>query len=331
METIINQDTILLLMGKLRKLWGRFDEWTKEHPVKFVSSVFAIGFGLAGATICTVEYVKAMPDGVPVKAEADGVVTQEEESTIKDYFLNGKGNEYNSAISGIVNDYNQFLVKGLGWGRNPINDDLHIYISSHEETIDKCDIDSWYGGCYRNENSTMYLQESSPIELFEGIQHEAGHSLRSMPHDNNYLKELPSQANEFYAFFRLYSLNREIGRYYAANNTPTAREHIKSGCKVEEKAIPYLLGAIGFLVQANKAEGDLELAMKNVLNSPESMLEKDTREAVSDYGGNMCDAYFEEYEMLLNKEGFFNSIAENATKEEAEYFISLLSARAQPK
>lgn len=334
---------------------GRIKDWLIKHEKGVCTGIMISGItafigtmSLAGYKLYQ-EYLKTVPEGDYVKAEADGIITPEEEKTISEYLKNGeprvytsradildeiaKGpvtEKYDNTIRELVNEYNEFLASEIKWNRNPIGDNLHIYISSHDETVNKCNIDKWYGGCYRSWNSTIYLPILSPIELFEGIEHEIGHSLRSMPYNNNYLMELPSQANEFYAFFRLYNLNKEIGKYYAANNKPTAMEYVKKECNIEEKALPYMLGAIGFLVQANKAEGNLELAMRNVILAPESQLEKDTKDAISEYE-NICKAYIGEYEQLLQQPGLLSGFEQHMNEDEAKEFLKLLSAWNHPK
>ena len=285
------------------------------------------------------EYLKTVPEGAAVKAKADGVITPEEESSITGYLTYGKPQvfnsleetinagpitkEYDNTISGLVNDYNAFLVNQLKWKNNLISDRLHIVISNNKDIEKSCNINPWYGGCYKGTNSTIYLKECSPVGMLEGIEHEIGHSLRNMPRDNNYLKELPSQANEFYAYFRLNSLNRTIGTYYVEHNNPPAMKFVSKECKPDSRAVPYMLGAIGFLVQANKAKGDLELALQNVFNADISQLEKDTKEAVSKYG-NMCLAYSGEYESLLKQPEFAAGMERHMSKEEAQAFINLL-------
>ena len=140
--------------------------------------------------------------------------------------------EYDNTISGLVNDYNVFLVNQFKWKNNLINDRLHIVISNNKDIEKSCNIDPWYGGCYKGTNSTIYLKECSPVGMLEGIEHEIGHSLRVMPRDNNYLKELPSQANEFYAYFRLNSLNRTIGTYYVEHNNPPAMKFVSKNASL---------------------------------------------------------------------------------------------------
>lgn len=305
---------------------GKIRDWFKLNKRGLVIGG-AIGAGagtvLAAGIISVALYFEKQPDGVPVKAEADGIVAQAEESEITGYFSNGRGNEYNNTISGLVNDFDVFLAREFGGGSR-IDEDLHIKIESDEEVADDCDMSTWYSGCYRDINSTIYLEPGSPERLFGGIEHEIGHSLRSMPGVS--LKELPSQANELYAYFRLYSFNRMIGMHYAKDSKPASREYIFAECKPDKKMVPYMLGAIGFLVQANKAEGDLELALHNVLTAAESQLEKDTKDAISGYD-NMCKAYIGEYERLLQQPGLIANMEKHMQKEEAEAFINLLHSK----
>ncbi|MFA5887828.1 MAG: hypothetical protein WC852_03910 [Candidatus Nanoarchaeia archaeon] len=328
-------------MGKIRTWFNKY-----EKGILAGLAIGGITVSIGGMSIICYnsykEYLKTVPEGAAVKTKADGVITKEEESEIASYLTYGKPQvfnsledviktinagpitkEYDNTISGLVNDFNVFLVNQFKWKNNKIGDRLHIVISNNKNIEKSCNINPWYGGCYKGTNSTIYLKECSPVGMLEGIEHEIGHSLRNMPRDNNYLKELPSQANEFYAYFRLNSLNRTIGTYYAKNNSPTAMEYVSTECKPDSRAVPYMLGALGFLVQANKAEGDLELAMQNVLNAGISQLEKDTKDSVSKYG-NMCLAYKGEYENLLKQPEFAAGMETNMSKEEAQAFINLL-------
>lgn len=283
----------------------------------------------ASAALVAVVFSATRPKGIPVRYDADGAITEQEEKDVLDLFENGSGKTYNATIRNLVNDFDVFVEREFseeGLGSNRIRDDLHVVVNN-EKTIEKCG--EMPVGCYQWLNSTIYLRESYfPVDLIGNLEHEIGHDIRGWLIT---LRELPSQANEFYAFFKMYSLNRNIGAEYAVNVMPPGYwEAFQKECNISSREWPYMLGATGFLAEANLSNGNLETAMDRIFNKSRWALEDEIYSTINKYS-NICEAYREEARKLVNQQGFRSDMEKHMPSFEAEQFIRYLNLRLDYK
>lgn len=311
---------------------SRFKEFVKKWgPVCF----FAAGsLAIAGIT-----YYVTRPEGVQLRAEADGVLTKEEEKQMLDFLDSYDGIEsYSPVLKSFVNDFDVFAAREFearGLPSNRFDKDIHILIADNNKIDSVCG--EWAGGCWSKTNSTIYLRnDSDPFWTATTINHEIGHSLRTTV-DSPELDELSSQSNELYTKIKMYCFNKEIGTEYI--NSTLEVSHSRD---FKERSLPYILGNIGFLVQANKTKGDLERALYNILNDrqddsiiqglvsfftgSEGCLECDTQNAVRQYP-SLSNAYYSEYRKLIEQPHFVEGLLRHRGMAETHEMIEYLRLR----
>lgn len=297
-------------MGKLKK-------FLKD------SAGLLITAGIFGGGYCYL----SRPDGVPLKAEADGVLTAEEQERAEGYFVGNIHDANMDDLKAFINDFDVFTAREFqesGLEPSRIDEDLHISpMQGLAKTICKRG-----SGCYGGIRSTIYIRPelnglNDELYVLEIIEHELGHTHDFFMTFSNYLSELPSQSNEMYSMLKMYSFNKAIGAEYALRTFNPEISTWKDNCSSGEGTERYILGRIGFLVQANKAEGNLEQALYNVLNESRWSLDSDSEDTIEKYK-SLSWAYFEEYEKLLQQPLFIDGLEKHMSHNEAEEFISYL-------
>lgn len=310
---------------------GKIREWLKKNKSDLyaylsIAATLGGGFGLY--------YYFTKPEGVQLWAEADGKLTAEERIQFDN--IHGKVvNEYNPVIRSFVNDFDVFIAKEFeakGLPSNRFDEDMHIVIVEHNRIGSVCPEDA--GGCLKKMKDTIYMENYGPEGIMACIWHEAGHSFRNSS-DSPYLRELFSESNEIYSKMKMYCFDRELGIEHI---NETLKPNIW-GCEPDEKELPYVLGEIGFFVQANKAKGDLERALYNILNDrqtngtwegikafftgDEGCLECDTQNAVRQYP-DLCSAYYGEYRKLIEQPYFIEGFQRHMSMADAQELMEYL-------
>ncbi|MDI6737831.1 MAG: hypothetical protein QME12_04935 [Nanoarchaeota archaeon] len=292
----------------------------------------AAALSLAGAlTGCDMLF----PEGVAVKQNADGVITQEEENETGALLMSRDyANDFTPYI-GFVNDFNVFMGEELasqGLDRRRFDDDMHVYmVRDEEEMAEKYAFGNvnWAPPAFHGDmNSTLYILQNKyfPSGLIMIFTHESGHHFRSSAY------EFPSKAHEMYFALRMYGLNRKIGSVFAgyAVSVPKA-----GGNDLSVMCVPiseyfngdyhkyYFLGDLGFMVQANLENGNLERAFNNILTAPILYLEETTKNVAMQYD-TICDASLSEFKKMLEKPGFLQGLLRNVNEKEASELINYL-------
>ena len=292
----------------------------------------AAALSLAGAlTGCDM----LAPEGVAVKQDADGVITQEEENEMGNLLMSQDyANDFTPYI-GFVNDFNVFMGEEMasqGLDRRRFDDDLHVYmVRDEEEMAEKYEfgnIPVLPPAFHGDTNATLYMLQNNfmPHGLIMTFTHEAGHHLRSSAY------EFPSKAHEMYFAIRMYGLNKKIGSVFAGNAVvmPYPDESdLSIRCVPMNKYLEknyrkyYFFGDFGFIVQANIENGNLERAFNNILTRPNLYLEQSTRDAAMQYG-NICEASHSEFNKMLDKPEFLQGLLRNVNEKEASELINYL-------
>lgn len=290
------------------------------------------------------------PEGVLVKAKADGVISQEEEQAIIDImgrqelagdecdkayniFLFSSGaipedtqkkcfiTDFEGPMQGLVNDSDIFFARefsGRGFSYHEIEGGQHIYLTKDKEELKKKhrettlnDMPSWTGGFNVMQNSTIYLPKTYGFGQFYRIfEHEIGHSMRHGAY------EYASMANEIYSDLKLYALNRNLGaRNVGQGLCDLPRE--KAGSFSEGFTQYYDLGCLNFFVQANLHDGSLEAAHNHIMNAPGLHLEEKLVSIANQYE-DMREAFKDQLEQLVQKPGFRESFSRLGDEEFAE-------------
>lgn len=306
---------------------GRLKKFLKD------SAGLLITAGIIGGGYCYL----SRPEGVQLKAEADGFLTaKEKKETLEIFNSNESVESYNPALKSFVNDFDVFIAnenKARGFPTNRFDEDIHVLITDNDKINSACG--EWGAGCWNHINNTMYLDYSDSFWITHAIWHEAGHNLR---YHYEPVKELFSQSNELYSKMKAYCFDQEIGINFL-NATLTAPANY---CKPNERHLPYALGNIGFLAQANKAEGDLERALHNILNDrqtdgildsieafftgAEGCLECDMQNAARRYP-DLCSAYYNEYRKLVDLPHFIEGFQRHMSRDDAQELMEYLRLR----
>ncbi|MDD4877902.1 MAG: hypothetical protein PHO02_02605 [Candidatus Nanoarchaeia archaeon] len=275
------------------------------------------------------------PEGVAVKQDADGVITQEEENEIGKHLMSKDyANDFTPYI-GFVNDFNVFMggeMRHQGLDERRFDEDMHVYMARDEEEMaekyafgNKPGVPPAFHG---DTNSTLYILQNMfmPAGLIMTFTHEAGHHFRSSAY------EFPSKAHEMYFALRMYGLNKKIGSVFAGKAVPipyTNGLNLSARCVPVNEYFPedykkyYFLGDLGFIVQANLENGNLERAFNNILTRPILYLEESTMNAARQYD-NICEASLSEFNKLLDKPGFLQGLLRNVSEKEASELIGYL-------
>lgn len=301
-------------MGKLKKF------------LKETAGLFIIA-GITGAGYCYL----SRPDGIPLKAEADGILTAEEQERAEGYFVGNIRDANMNDLKAFINDFDVFTAKEFeesGLEANMIDEDLHISPLQGLANI----ICKRGSACYAGIRSTIYIRQkfnrlNDELNLLEIIEHEIGHTHNFFMTFSDYLDELPSQSNEMYSMLKMYSFNKAIGAEYVLQTFDPEISTWKKNCISSEGTERYILGRIGFLVQANKAKGNLEQALYNVFNESRWSLGSDSEDTIGKYG-SLSLAYFGEYEKLLQQPLFIDGLEKHMSHNEAQEFISYLQVWA---
>lgn len=275
------------------------------------------------------------PEGVAVKQDADGVITQEEENEMGNLLMSHDyANDFTPYI-GFVNDFNVFMGNEMalqGLDRRRFDDELHVYMVRDEaEMREKYRFGNrnWVPPAFHGDtNSTLYIMQNEylPQGLIMAFIHESGHHFRSSAY------EFPSEAHEMYFAIKAYSLNRKIGSVFAsyAVSIPAVNEaQLSKWCVPVEEYFArdyhkyYLFGDLGFLVQANLENGNIERAFNNILTRPILYLEETTMNMARQYD-TLCDASLSELNKLLDKPEFLQGLLRNVNEKEADELINYL-------
>ena len=279
------------------------------------------------------------PEGVAVKQEADGVLSAEEQQ-ITEHALSSKEkvNDF-LPFRPLVNDFNVFMGNELasqGLDRRRFDDDMHVYMVRDEaEMIEKRRFVNreWVPPAFHSDsNATLYILQNNelPADFAMTVTHEAGHHFRASAY------EFPSKAHEMYFAFRAYGFNRRIGSLFAGFSVvtpyPMVSNPIQRCLPIDEYFVEhghkyYVLGDLGFLVQANLEDGNLEKAFNNILTRPKLYLEKTTVDAARQYS-DVCRAGLGEFNKLLEKPGFMQGILRNMSRNEADEFVNYMRLNA---
>lgn len=280
--------------------------------------------GLLSALVAGGGYFFCAPRGEQIKQNADGVITSEERESILGSIARPL-TAYTKPLAGLLNDFEEFKAREFeakGIPAHRFDDDLHVDFSDSGARF-------WCGNragaCFNWKNDTVFVPENMHnfIEGLYGLEHEIGHANRTtflgIPIGKTVsTMEVESTANAMYSALRMYSLDKIVGAEYAVSAAWFYNCNAPS-----EEAFPYILGHIGFLVQANKAGGDLEKAMHRLLTEDEAVLAQDTSQVVSKYN-NYCSAFFGQYDKLLRQDTFFRDIEKHVGYEDATEFVHFL-------
>ncbi|MFA5887141.1 MAG: hypothetical protein WC852_00310 [Candidatus Nanoarchaeia archaeon] len=279
------------------------------------------------------------PEGEQVIQDADGVLTAEEQANAEqalspDYYANDF-----IPFKPLVNDFNVFMGNELvsqGLNERRFDDELHVYMVNDEaEMREKYTYGNrpWVPPAFHGDtNSTLYILKNSyiPADFIMAFTHESGHHFRSSAY------EFPSKAYEMYFAFRAYGFNRRIGSLFADYASPvpmsTSGDESRRCLPVDEYFAGdyhkyYSFGDLGFLIQANLENGNLEKAFNNILTRPILYLEQTTVDAARQYG-NMCEVGLGEFRKLLEKPGFRQGLLRHMSPEEANEFTDYLLINA---
>ncbi|MFH1066013.1 MAG: hypothetical protein V1734_05905 [Nanoarchaeota archaeon] len=278
------------------------------------------------------------PQGMQVKQDADGIVSAEEEAEIKAAIETpGYVNDFTN-FRHFVNDFNvdadnNFRQQGLPSYR--FNDELHIAFVA--DTAEGCNTNKPWAApaCSQDFNYTLYFKKDnfSPLYFLATFHHESGHRMQQ----GNY--EFPSEANKAYFMFNIYGFNRRIGSAFAdfAFNLPVPLTNsgniVQKWCQpvneyLAESSMKYYgYGDLGFLMMANRFNGNLEKALDKMIRAPQLYLEQAVRDASLSYD-NMCDVMIGEFQKLLGNPGFIERLEKNMSRDERLEFVSYLQFAA---
>lgn len=279
------------------------------------------------------------PEGVPAKQDADGVLSAEEQQQAEQALSSkAKVNDF-LPFRPLVNDFNVFMgneMASQGLNERRFDDELHVYmVRDEDEMAEKYSFGNrpWVPPAFHGDmNSTLYLMKDNvlPANFVMSFTHEAGHHFRSSAY------EFPSKAHETYFALKAYGFNRRIGSLFANYSAvvpyPLESDPIKR-CLPIDDYFPgdfhkyYALGDLGFLVQANLENGNLEKAFNNILTRPILYLERTTVDAARQYS-DVCQAGLGELNKLLEKPGFMQGILRYMSRNEADEFVDYLRINA---
>lgn len=277
------------------------------------------------------------PNGMPVKQDADGVLTAEEERGAKEALETKSYINDFASFRPLANDFNvyadnNFRQQGLLSVR--FSDDLHI--SFVDNTADYCDTNNpWVSpACSKSFNSTLYFKRDNFKQLYflRTFHHEIGHQMRA----DGY--EFSSEANKAYFLLNIYGFNKIIGSAFAdlAFSPPSAIENSDGTYTYCQPVNEYMAGDfrkyygygdLGFLIMANSLDGNLEKAVDKIMRAPRLYLEHLLDNAAAAYG-NMCEAMVGEYGKLLQNQNFQAKLKERMSNEEMLEYIAYLRLAA---
>jgi len=273
--------------------------------------------GLAGiAGLCSgCEYLE--PEGIRIKAEADGVISEEEESELVSIIDNKeKIDELNKPIQNFVNDYEEFIINDFsrqGIHHGSFDDNLHHFmVKDYDELKAKYERGGFakkpgdMSAYHSSPNNTVYMVKGDYLFQFLTIfEHEVGHSKRLQS------REFMSMANEDYAAFKLYALNKKIGAHYLENSLiffPDRKIDLALGDREY-----YTIGAMAFILEANRYDGNLEKAMERIQTTPTLHLEKEVYAMAARYE-SMREAYFAEGNEMIFSRGSGKALPRSAMR-----------------
>lgn len=279
------------------------------------------------------------PEGVPAKQDADGVLSAEEQQQAEQALSSkAKVNDF-LPFRPLVNDFNVFMgneMASRGLNERRFDDELHVYmVRDEDEMAEKYSFGNrpWVPPAFHGDtNSTLYIMKNIylPADFIMTFTHESGHDFRSSAY------EFPSKAHEMYFALKAYGMNRRIGSLFANYASPvpmsTSEDESRRCLPVDEYFAGdyhkyYSFGDIGFLIQANLENGNLERAFNNILTRPILYLEANTKNAARQYS-NMCEVGLGEFRKLLEKPGFRQGILRHMSPEEANEFTDFLLLNA---
>lgn len=284
------------------------------------------------------------PEGVAVKQNADGVLTQEEAAEAESALgVNGKVKDFVPFLN-FVNEADVFRVNELekqGLPGHRFSDDLHVYMVKDEaEMKEKYEFGNrpWVPPAFHGDtNSTLYIISDyyMPPEFMLSFLHEAGHDIR------NDAYEFPSEANRNYFAFRAYAMNRRIGSVFAdyafRNPMPKMKgEDVGKYCQPVDEYLSgdfhryYGYADLEFLIQANLANGNLEKAFDKIMRSPMLYLEASTKSVAENYP-DMCSAMLGEFETLIEQPAFRQELLQHVSRDEADAYVAFLRLSAMDK
>lgn len=268
--------------------------------------------------ICGCEFVA--PEGVPVRMEADGIIDAREEARLDERLENfEKLSIIDDEFKNFINDIdvffrNEFERQGLKYGS--FIDNLHLYITQDSDELAEeyrehnlMGMPDGLDGFYSDNNDTVYITKASLTGITIIFQHEIGHGMRDGA------EEMASMAMEKYSKLKIYALNNEISK-------PFVRLMGSSPNNTAQTNNKYTLGSIGFAVQSNKHNGNLEEAVVHIMEAPYFFLEKDIAEEIEKRGG-LTEAYKSNMKELIHKDGFRKSF-HNLSDEDFEYLKEYL-------
>lgn len=275
------------------------------------------------------------PEGIPAKQDADGVVTQKEENEMGNILSSQEPVNDAAPFLPLFNDFNVFMGRELaaqGLDERRFDDELHVYMVRDEaEMAEKYHFGNlnWVPPAFHGDsNSTLYIlkNEFMPLNFMMTLTHEAGHDFRSSAY------EFPSKAHEMYFALKAYGLNRKIGSVFAGNAVVMP---YPDDSELSIRCVPvneylekdfhkyYFFGDLGFLVQANLENGNLEKAFNNILTRPILYLEETTKNVAMQHE-NICDASLSEFNKLLGQPGFRQGLLRHVSEKEAMEMINYL-------
>jgi len=300
-------------------------KWLKSSLCKFGFMLSMLGAGTMNSG-CEM----FVPEGQLMKVEADGVITEQEEQDlikimtaehqIEEEDENGNIigvtdfvgiNKFDGTVQNFINDTDIFFNKEFekkGLERVGISNSLHLYMASSKEeykekykkTYAGLKEPTSYSGFYSELNHTIYVPKSYSLgKFYKVVHHEIGHSMRLTD------DEFPSLANEMYSIFKLYALNKNIGSQFLQKIMWYLPRENYQECP-KDSLFNYQLGALNFLIQANKMNGDLETTVDKIMNVPDLILEKEVKDKISEYP-ELRTVFMEELDKLLEKPNFRNS------------------------
>lgn len=250
------------------------------------------------------------PEGVRVKAEADGIISQGEEGRIMEAIHSKKDiRNLTPEAQGLINDANiffknEFERQGLEYAA--MGDDLHLYITKDVEELSQeykehnlSDAPIALAGFFSGANSTIYIMPKGIIGFYRTFQHELGHYMRYG------CREFSSMANASYSVLKLIALNKAVGK----------ESELLSMCLLSELGWEdrydgiepyYALGCVAFVSEANRHDGNLEKALDHIMNAPEQHIERNAIEFASGYD-SLRHAYAESLASMARLKGFRES------------------------
>jgi uncharacterized protein YozE (UPF0346 family) len=307
--------------------------WLKSKLSKLVLTLAAAGT-LTGAGSYGCDPNVFISEGDKVKYEVNGVISAEEEQEIvdlineekleliisKDDESNCKGKdiyevkpqgvmEFKGPVQQLVNDVEKMFVKEFsdkGFDKRTIDDKLHIYMPKDMEEYTKkfkevtLSNSPSYSAAFYAGNNTMYIPKTYELPFFYSIFfHEFGHHLR------HGAWEYSAMANEVYASLKLYNLNKKLGsvvvdqalRYFP----PGKAGEFEFGFEDY-----YALGCFSLIAMSNLHDGSLEEGWNYTMHTPQLHLEQKVWEIANQYE-DLRTAYLNEFEKLLETDGFRNS------------------------